>query len=209
MHSDKLRLFCAYYLPKHLCAMSKLLTGNSLNAAISELISEATQKLVLLSPRIDLHHRFLDLLKSKVIYPELEVVVVFGERNRHYQKSFKADDLIFFKTFPNIEIRFEPRLSAKYYANEKQALMTSFELVADDHDFTIDTGIVLKSNILNNIFGESLDTQAYDFFNQVVENSELMYKNAPKYNKTLLGKKYQGSQVELDKLPVANNLFEE
>ncbi|TAF34103.1 MAG: hypothetical protein EAZ57_03895 [Cytophagales bacterium] len=189
--------------------MSKLLTGNTLNAAISEIIAQAESKLVLLSPRIHLHHRILDLLKAKIIYPELETMVVFGEKNRNYQKNFRPEDLNFFKTFPNIEIRHEPRLSVCYYANEKEAVMTSMTLTAEEHDNSIDTGVMLKSNLLNNIFGESLDTQAYDFFNKVIENSELLYKNAPKYNKTLLGKKYQGSQVELDKIPVSNNLFDD
>jgi hypothetical protein len=60
--------------------------------------------------------------------PELELKVLFGKNDGDITKSINPEDLKFFTTFPNVEILYQPRLHAKYYANEFASIITSMNL---------------------------------------------------------------------------------
>lgn len=111
----------------------------------------------------------------------------------------KQDDFIFFKDFPNIEIRYERRLHAKYYANEKAAILTSMNLYSFSQDNNIEAGAMTKSPLL---IGDSFDKQAWDYFSRVIEQSDLLFNKTPQYESAMLGltKKYTESKIEVDKL---------
>lgn len=191
--------------------MAKFITGNALSATIERIVEEAQQKLFIVSPHIRLHHRYRDLFKVKAVDTGLNIVIVFGKKGKDFLKSFNPKDLAFFKEFPNIEIRFEERLNANYFANEKEAVLTSMSLYDSGNSYSIEAGVSMKSNLLNNLFGESVDSHSYDFFLKVVQNSEVMYKNTPEFSKGILGqmKKYKGSNVEIDKLQINRGMFDD
>src|SRR5665647_763422 len=124
----------------------------------------------------------------------------------------KQEDFNFFQEFPNIEIRYEKRLHAKYYANENSAILTSMNLYNYSQDNNIEAGVLTKrkgtlhnltSSLLSNVSEQDyLEHKAGVYFERVIEQSELLFKKVPKFESTLLGltKRYSSSIIETDKL---------
>ena len=187
--------------------MAKFLKGNELNAELSKVFENAKERLIIISPYIKLHHRFADILKDKIKNDKLEIIIVFGKNEKDISKSMAEEDLNFFKQFPNIHIRYEKRLHAKFYANETEQIITSMNLYDYSQDENIEVGIKTEFNLLgsiaNKILGDkSVDQEAWNYFLNVIEKSEVLYWNTPQYESALLGinKKYAGSKVTTDKI---------
>lgn len=194
--------------------MAKFLKGNELNSELEKLFEKAEEQLILISPYIKLHDRYASTLRTKINNPKLKITIVFGKNEYDISKSMKQEDFIFFKEFPNIEIRYEKRLHAKYYASENYAIMTSMNLHSYSQNNNIESGILTNASILENfadklitnVTGEnSFDNQAWDYFTgEVVDNSVLLFRKLPQFDKGTLGiginKKYLSSEIEVDKL---------
>jgi hypothetical protein len=191
--------------------MARFLKGNELNSELEKIFENATEKLILISPYIKLHERYASVLKVKKDDPSLEITVVFGKNEDDFSRSMHLDDFAFFKEFPNIQIRYEKRLHAKYYANESSAILSSMNLYSYSQDNNIEAGVMttatilgnLASNFVGNVTGEdTFDRQALSYFMRVVDQSELLFKKTPTYENTLLGfsKKYKESIIEIDSL---------
>ena len=191
--------------------MAKFLTGNELNTELERLFEHAEERLILISPFIKLHDRFTSTLRTKKDNSKLEIIIVFGKNEEDFSRSMKQEDFNFFKEFPNIEIRYEKRLHAKYYSNESSAILTSMNLYNFSQDNNIEAGVMTKASLLGDIANnlvlnvtreESFDKTASDYFTRVIEQSELLFKKVPEYESSLLGfsKKYKSSKVEVDKL---------
>jgi hypothetical protein len=176
--------------------MAKFLKGNELNAAIENLFEDAEKSIVLISPYIKLHERYISVLRSKKGNPKLEIKIVFGKNEDDLSKSMKEEDFNFFKEFPNIEIRYEKRLHAKYYANDDSAIMTSMNLYSFSQDNNIEAGILLLNG------KDSVDIDAWDYFNRVIDQSELLYQRNAHFDKANFGltNRYKESTTEVDKL---------
>jgi len=191
--------------------MAKFLTGNELNSELEKILERADEKIVLISPYIKLHERYASTLKTKLDNPNLQIIVVFGKNEEDLSKSMKQEDFMFFKKFPNIEIRYEKRLHAKYYANEQAAILTSMNLYSFSQDNNIEAGVMTKATLLGNLAGnfmhnvtgeDTFDRTAYEYFDRVIEQSELLFKNTPQFERSMLGlsKKYTSSKIDEDKL---------
>jgi len=191
--------------------MAKFLTGNELNTELEKIFERADEQIILISPFIKLHDRFISTLRTKKGNHKLEIIIVFGKNEEDMSKSMKQEDFNFFKDFPNIQIRYERRLHAKYYANESSAILTSMNLYTYSQDNNIEAGVMTKatllgnlaSNFMTNVTGEdSFDSQAWTYFKRVIEQSDLLFHKTPQYESAMLGltKKYKESKVEEDKL---------
>ncbi|NCQ12303.1 MAG: hypothetical protein GW809_09230 [Bacteroidetes bacterium] len=191
--------------------MAKFLTGNELNSELEKLFERADEQIILISPYIKLHDRYASTLRTKKDNPKIEIIIVFGKNEEDLSRSMKQEDFNFFKEFPNIEIRYEKRLHAKYYSNESSAILTSMNLYNFSQDNNIEAGVMTKatllgnlaSNLMTNVTGEdSFDRTAWTYFSRVIEQSDLLFKKVPEYESTMLGlsKKYVSSKTEVDKL---------
>lgn len=189
--------------------MAKFLKGNELNAEIEKIFNKADEQLILISPYIKLHDRFISALQTKKSDPKLEIIVVFGKNEDDLTRSMRKEDFDFFKDFPNIQIRYEKRLHAKYYANDSSAILTSMNLYSFSQDNNIEVGVLtrstlfssLKSNIISNVSGsEGLDQESYNYFSIVIEQADLLYYRKPEFESAMLGltRKYLGSKVMID-----------
>lgn len=188
--------------------MARFLKGNDLNSELEKIFEEAEMKIILISPYIKLHDRYASALLAKKDNPDIEITIVFGKNEEDFSKSMKEEDFRFFKDFPNIEIRYEKRLHAKYYANESSSILTSMNLYSYSQVNNIETGVMTKvksilGGIVNNVTGEEdFDSTAWNYFQRVIEQSELLFKKNPEYESTMLGlsKRYKSSKIEIDKL---------
>jgi hypothetical protein len=191
--------------------MAKFLTGNTLNLELERIFERAEEKLILISPYIKLHSRYTSVLKTKIENDKLEIIVVFGKNEDNKSRSMKEEDFEFFKSFPNIRIFYEPTLHAKYYANDDSAILTSMNLYSFSQDTNIEAGILMKidsigdlaNSLVTNLSGDqSMDRQAAEYFDRVIEQAEICFDREPQYESTLMGlhKKYKSSINKVDKL---------
>lgn len=184
--------------------MAIFLTGNDLNAQLENLFEYADEYIILISPYIKLHDRYASALKAKKDNPNLKIIVVFGKNEDDFSKSMKQEDFNFFKDFPNIEIRYEKHLHAKYYANESAAILTSMNLYNFSQDNNIEAGVLTnRKGIIGNITSQdTLEEDAALYFQRVIEQSDLLFLKEPKFESTMLGlsRRYVDSTIETDKL---------
>ncbi|MCD8408530.1 phospholipase D family protein [Tenacibaculum dicentrarchi] len=183
--------------------MAKFLKGNELNSQLEKIFEDAESQIVLISPYIKLHDRYKSSLLTKIANPNIEIVILFGKNEDDLSKSMKQDDFDFFKQFPNIEIRYEKRLHAKYYANETKAILTSMNLYGFSQNNNIEAGVLMESSIKGSFTGENeLDNSSWDYFRVVLEQSELLFEQKPVFEKKnlLSSRKYVKSEIEVDKL---------
>lgn len=177
--------------------MAEFLHGNELNAQLEKIFENAEERIVLISPYIKLHDRFASVLQSKKSNPNIELILVFGKNEDDMSKSMRQEDFDFFKDFPNISIHYEKNLHAKYFANEERALLTSMNLYSYSQDNNIEFGVLTKGT------RETLDHHAWDYFNRVIDQADLLYSKEPTFEKAGLfglSSKYIGSTVKHDEL---------
>lgn len=188
--------------------MAKFIAENELNNEIEKLFDKAEKKLILISPFIKLHARLADALKAKQNNYKLEIIVVFGKNEKDRSKSLKAADFEFFKSFPNIEIRYNDRLHAKFYANERTQILTSMNLYDSSQNNNIEAGVKAEYNLLRSIGNKltgseaEFDVEAWNYFEKIINGSELLFKNTPQFDSGFLNKKFRETVTEIDKLSV-------
>lgn len=180
--------------------MAELLHDSSLVAAIEKLIDDADDFLWLVSPYISLHQRIRDKLKSLTRYkPGVDVIVVFGKNEDDANKSMSKDDVAFLKELPNIEICYERRLHAKFYASEDAVIVTSMNLHEFSQNNNIEIGLRFKSRKWLGT-GTEIDKQLLDYFENIIDNSQQIYLKTAQGKASFMGltQRYDGSQVEFD-----------
>lgn len=194
--------------------MAKLLYESKLNAALEDVIKEAESNIIFICPYFKLHERLKDCLKLKKNIPGIKVVVVFGKNEDDPSKSMNKKDFEFLKSFPNVVIKYEKRLHAKFFANEKFGLVTSINLHSFSLDNNIEVGISFKTKsilkditdkVLNPITSKISDTEniaeeSVTFFLGVYENAELIFERKPIFESKMLGlqKVYVESETVTD-----------
>jgi hypothetical protein len=179
----------------------QFLFDNQLIAAVESLIKNSKNRLLLISPFIDLDRRIQDALREKLSKHDFELLVLFGKNEDNYYKSIKKDSLEFLKKFPNIEIRYNDRLHAKFYQNDYDYIMTSLNLydyslaknievgitgnfakkgligkVMDGTETFISQGV---DKISQDVFGFGQDINPLEKFQTIFQDSTLMYKTEP------------------------------
>ena len=160
--------------------MAKFLKGNELNSELEKIFESAESSIILISPYIKLHDRYKSSMLTKLQNDTIEITVLFGKNEDDFSKSMKQEDFDFFKQFPNIEILFENRLHAKYYANESKAILTSMNLYELSQNNNIETGIFIERTLKGKFTGENnLDNDSWEYFETVLEQAELLFRNQP------------------------------
>ena len=180
--------------------MANFVKGSKLNHEIDSLFENAFSELIIVSPFIKLHNRQKDALRDKINDPKFNLTLVFGKNESNKSRSLGQDDFEFFKQFANVRIYYEPRLHAKYYANDDKGILSSMNLYEYSQNHNIEFGVVTEWKLLN---AESLDNKARDYFlNTVIPGSALEYQNEPVFESNMLGlsKKYIRSEVRVDAL---------
>mgnify|MGYP003144825287 CR=1 FL=1 len=182
--------------------MAKFLKGNNLNATLECLFENAQNNIILISPYIKLHDRYKATLLRKREDHNIRITVLFGKNEEDMSKSMKQEDFDFLKQFPNIEILYEKRLHAKYYANESKAILTSMNLYGFSQNNNIEAGILMEKNAMTVFTGsKNLDDETWQYFATVLDQAELLFEKQPVYTKNMLGiKKFSQSEITTDKL---------
>ena len=206
----------------------QFLFDNQLIASVENLIKNSKHRLLLISPFIDLDRRIQDSLRDKLSKHDFELLVLFGKNEENYYKSIKKDSFEFLKQFPNIEIRYNDRLHAKFYQNDFDYIMTSLNLYDYSLAKNIEVGITgnfaskgLIGKVIDgtgaliaqgvdkvgqDVFGLGQDVNPIEKFQTIFKDSTLMYKTVPiivdatGIKGYIGGKKLNGFNVTIDNL---------
>lgn len=206
----------------------KFLFDNHLISALENLIKESKHRLLIISPFIDLDNRIQDALREKQNNHDFKLHVLFGKNEDNLYKSIKKDSLNFLKKFPNIDIRYNERLHAKFYLNDFDFIMTSLNLYDYSLAKNIEVGITCNyatpgfigklTDSANNMIYQGVDKLKHEVigikkeinpietFEYIFENSDKKYKTRPNVIdagglKSLIGgKKLDGFTIEYDYL---------
>lgn len=205
------------------------LFDEQLVAAVIKLIRTSKHKLLLISPYIDLDARVMDALNEKKGLHNFELKVLFGKNENNYLKSIKKNSLEYLKQFPNVEIRYNDRLHAKFYLNDFEYIMTSLNLydyslannievgvrcefgskglVGKALDITTDMIVQGVDKVKQDVIGFSKVTTPIQKFEMIFEASDVKYKTKPRIvdksgmlNNLMGNKKLDGFDVVIDNL---------
>jgi hypothetical protein len=180
--------------------MGKFTTGKDLIKAVDEIIWEAEKTLLIVSPYIKLDEHFKALFSKHIQNAKVHLLVVFGKNEDEVNRSLRKEDFDFFTEFPNVSIVHVPNLHGKYYANERNGLITSINLY--DHSFknNIEFGVHYIRKRFGGTYDE--DTEAWSASRKVADEGNVVFVKRPQFiNKKFivkLGKDYVGSEVLFD-----------
>ena len=206
----------------------QFLFDTTLIEGVEKLIRESKSKLLLISPFIDLDKRIQDALREKLSKHDFEIRVLFGKNEGNLYRSMKKDSFEFLKQFPNIEIRYQERLHAKFYLNDFDYIMTSLNLYDYSLAKNIEVGIICNygtkgligkvmdgtgtlisqgvDKVNHDVLGITKETNPIQKFQTIFENAELKYKTEPTVKNAgglkgvIGGKKLEGFTVVVDNL---------
>jgi len=181
--------------------MAKFLDTFNLNSAIEKIFDNAFEELIIVSPYIKLHPRFVDSLRGRISEDKLKIVILFGKNEEDLTNSLDQITFNFLREFPNIEIRYEKQLHAKYYANEDTAVITSMNLYEYSQNNNIEAGVLIEKKLFNPL-SDDVDRDSQDYFYKIITRSRILFKNKPEYEKKNLGfsTRYTKSNNEIDLL---------
>lgn len=181
--------------------MSKFLTGEKLENVVYDIIWDAEQTLLIVSPFIKLDDYFKNLFKKHKDNPKLQIILVFGKNEKKVNRSLSNEDFDFFKQFPNVSIIYVPHLHAKYYGNEKKGVITSINLYDYSFKNNIEFGVFSEQKLISK-FTSSADVEAWHECMELARTNEVVYVKRPAYRskKGLMnfGKEFVKSEVLFD-----------
>lgn len=167
---------------------------------VYNILFEAREKLVLVSPYIKLDAYFRQILDQHAHNPQLELLVVFGKNPGHVTRSISREDLDYFTKFPHVTLVYAPTLHAKYYANETKGVVTSINLYDYSFEHNIEFGVyserapLVGRLLLESLQGKSVDDQAFVHALHVANSHDVVFARRPCYKlqKGLLAKFTKG-----------------
>jgi hypothetical protein len=163
----------------------KFATREVINGSLKEILRSSKKQILIVTPYIKLHDEIkLELIKLETKH-KVNVRILFGKNEDDKSKSLSLKDLQFLKKIPNIDIRFEETLHAKFYCNEKIGSITSMNLHTYSQKNNIECGVIFKSK-------DRVYKDAFAYFDKVFFDSEWYYSKIPVYKKVFFGifKKY-------------------
>ena len=101
--------------------MAKILNTRKAVAALEDLIRDADQKLILVSPYLKLSKDFKELLTHRNNKDKV-TTVIFGKQ------ELKPEEMRFLESLRFVVLKYHEDLHAKCYLNEKQMIITSLNL---------------------------------------------------------------------------------
>ena len=177
------------------------LTGKPLSDTIYDTLFKAEKELIIISPYIQLGNYLKDnVFKQLLNNTKLHILIGFGKSTSNEEENCKREDIEYFLGFPNITMVYIPQLHGQYYANEKQSVITSMNLLDYSLVNKVEFGVLAEKALTdlvnkNNFFETSKNT-----IMSVLDSGYTIFAKRPNYNKKFLGlaKDYVGSIVHLD-----------
>jgi len=143
--------------------MAKFLDTMEITSSLQRILKNAKDKVVLISPYIDICSRYKSLIEEKN-ENHVQVYIVWGKKKKQFKFNNEIKDWI--KSMDYVEEIFNKDLHAKCYLNEKEAIITSMNLYEASQK-NVEMGVLLT---------KKEDSEAYD---NLWEEVRRLIKNKP------------------------------
>ncbi len=104
--------------------MAKFLTTSKITAELEEIIKNANERLILISPYLKTNERIREHIEERI--GKIIVTIIYGKT------ELQPEENKWLRTLDTAVVRYRKNLHAKCYLNEKTAMITSMNL----HDFS-------------------------------------------------------------------------
>ena len=152
--------------------MAKFLNTKKAVSAIEDLIKDADQTLILISPYLKLSKDFRELLTYRNSKDKI-TTVIFGKQ------ELKPDEMKFLESLRFVILKYKDELHAKCYLNDEKMIITSLNL----YDFSMannkEMGVLIEKSNPNDqeLFEEAF--KEVDYLNQTSERFAYRTQNTP------------------------------
>lgn len=167
--------------------MAQFIKHTALSSEVLKLFKEAETGIIIVSPFIKLHPDIKKALRRHQGNDDFFVDLLYGKNEKDVAKSLSREDLEFFKGFKNLEIRYNSDLHAKFYANDSRSIITSLNLHEYSMNNNIEVGVLFERRMLKFLGDNTLDTEAYKYFSNIIDKSEVVYSQEVKKKKRFFG----------------------
>jgi phosphatidylserine/phosphatidylglycerophosphate/cardiolipin synthase-like enzyme len=164
--------------------MTKILSSSETTFCIEKIITNAEQKLTIISPYVKIHNRLNTILLEKQDC-DIELGFVYG-KNSDIDKKLIED----IKSFNNFRILHNKNLHAKIYANEKECLITSMNLYDYSQAHNYEIGVLINKDEEPNEFLDVMTIQK-----RIIRGSELQYSSEVETKSQIPKKEYKKLSV--------------
>jgi hypothetical protein len=151
--------------------MEKFVAPVDLLSELCSIVADAEREINIVCPFPELHHHFKRALKDKQNNSKLSITFLYGKFSNKDHYQLQEEDLEFLKNFPRIRIIYHNRLHAKFYSNEKVALVTTLNLNHTSSNNNIEYGIKLEGE------NHQLTIQIKEFINKIVREGKIIFDN--------------------------------
>ena len=151
--------------------MAKYLKTSGISASLEDIISEAREKLYIISPYLKLSDSIKERLSDKE-REKVEVRIIFGKQ------ELNPSEMSFLQNLKYIRLYFSKNLHAKCYLNEHKMLITSMNLYEFSQQNNREMGILIDRSAEE-------DKKIYDDASKDIESifhnaEDFAYKEIPK-----------------------------
>lgn len=149
----------------------QFLSNPFLHTEICECIKQSKNALFLACPFLMLHDHHKSAFR-RLKNRDVKINILYGKHRRNDDFKLSTEDLEFFKSFENIELRYNSKLHAKYYSNDAYIITTSLNLNHTSHNNNHEYGFKFELN-------EDLEAIAelQEWIHEVYEDSTIEFKS--------------------------------
>lgn len=148
--------------------MAKFLTTSAINYHLENLINDSNERIILISPYLQLNERIKELLIDKNSL-KTDIRIIYGKNKLKAKESEWLSNLEYIRT------SFYKNLHAKCYMNEKNCIISSLNLYEFSQVNNKEMGILLTKKD-----DESAYKDTYDEAQRIIRNSTDEEKNIEK-----------------------------
>ena len=130
--------------------MAKFLNTSATNFFLEELIKNAKERLILISPYLRLNDRIKELLEDKDRL-KIDIRIVYGKSDLH------PDEIKWMQKLDYVRLSFCKNLHAKCYINESECIISSLNLYEFSQVNNNEMGILVRKYEDNDVFKEAYE----------------------------------------------------
>lgn len=130
--------------------MAKFLNTSATNFFLEELIKNAKERLILISPYLRLNDRIKELLEDKNRL-KIDIRIIYGKSDLH------PDEIKWMQKLDYVRISFCKNLHAKCYINEESCIISSLNLYEFSQVNNNEMGIFISKEENNSVFKDAYE----------------------------------------------------
>ena len=130
--------------------MAKFLNTSATNFFLEELIKNAKERLILISPYLRLNDRIKELLEDKDRL-KIDIRIVYGKSDLH------PDEIKWMQKLDYVRVSFCKNLHAKCYINESECIISSLNLYEFSQVNNNEMGILVRKYEDNEVFKDAYE----------------------------------------------------